>query len=169
MTRRTTHGFLFFGASALLVAVWLLYFLWLHQPALAALVYIGWAILASGLLLIGLAMGTLGAQGRPQPGQDFTHTTVVVEHGIYAAVRHPLYLGWSLMYAAAMCFSQHWLILILGLLGLGCLYLIAQREDEDLVAKFGSAYEHYMRSVPRMNLAAGILRLLRGGLGQSER
>ena len=90
MERKTVHGFLFFGASALLVVVWLLYFLRLHDPAFPPLVYAGWAVMAGGLVLIVLAMRTLGTQGRPQPGQDFTHTTRVVEHGIYAAVRHPL-------------------------------------------------------------------------------
>jgi protein-S-isoprenylcysteine O-methyltransferase Ste14 len=165
MKLREAHGLLFFGASALLVATWLLYFLRVHYPAIPPLICAGWVVIVGGLVLIGLAMWTLRAQGRPQPGHDFAHTTRVVEHGVYAAVRHPLYLGWALMYVAAMFFSQHWLILVLGVVGIGCLYLIALVEDRDLVAKFGSAYEQYMRSVPRMNLAAGILRLLKRGLG----
>jgi len=160
MARRTAHGFLFFGASALLVVVWLLYFLRLHDPAVPPLVYAGWAVLAGGFTLIVPAMRTLGTLGRPQPGQDFTHTTRVVEHGIYAAVRHPLYLGWLLMYVTAMLFSQHWLVLILALLGSGCVYGIARLEDRDLVKRFGPAYERYAQSVPRMNLAAGIVRLV---------
>jgi hypothetical protein len=41
MKPRPTHGFLFFGASALLVVVWLLFFLRLHDPAFPALVYAG--------------------------------------------------------------------------------------------------------------------------------
>jgi len=143
------------------VIVWFLFFRWLHQPTLVVLVHIGWVVLAGGLALIVLAMRTLGTKGKPQPGQDFTHTTHIVEHGIYAAVRHPLYLGWLLMYVAAMLFSQHWLVVLLALLGSGCLYGIARLEDHDLVERFGPAYERDMQAVPRMNLAAGILRLLR--------
>ena len=161
MARSTAHGFLFFGASALLVVVWLLYFLRLHDPAFLVLVYAGWAIMAGGYILMFLSIRTLRTQGKRKAGQDFTHTTRVVEHGIYAAVRHPLYLGWLLMYVATMFFSQHWLVLILALLGSGCVYGIARREDRELVAKFGRTYEQYMRSVPGMNLLAGIRRLLR--------
>ena len=161
MARRTTYWFLFFGASALLAVVWLLYFLRLHDPALPALVYVGWAIMAGGYVLIFLAIRTLRTRGKRKAGQDFTHTTRLIEHGIYAAVRHPLYLGWLLMYVAAMFFSQHCLVLILALLGSGCLYGIARLEDQDLVKRFGSAYEQYMHSVPGMNLLAGIWRLVR--------
>lgn len=161
MTRITGQGLLFFGASALLVVVWLLFFLRLHQPTCPALVYVGWGILAGGLVLMVLAMRTLRMQGEPESGQDFTHTTHVVEHGIYAAVRHPLYLGWLLIGVAAMFFSQHWLVLLLALLGSGCLYGIAWLEDYDLIERFGPAYERYMQKVPRMNPAAGLLRILR--------
>ena len=126
MARSTAHGFLFLGASALLVVAWLLYLLRLHDPASPALVYAGWAVMAGGYILMFLSIRTLRTQGKRKAGQDFTHTTRVVEHGIYAAVRHPLYLGWLLMYVAAMFFSQHWLVLILALLGSGCVYGIAR-------------------------------------------
>lgn len=162
MARRTVHGLLFFGASSLLLVVWLLYFLWLHDAIFPALAYAGWPILAGGFALIFLSTRTLKTHGQTEPRKDFTHTTRVVRHGIYAVVRHPLYLGWLLMYVAAMFFSQHWLVLILALLGSGCLYGIARWEDQELVARFGPAYEQYMQSVPRMNLAAGILQLLQG-------
>ena len=161
MARSTARRFLFFGAGALLVLVWLLYFLRLHDPALPALVYAGWAVMAGGYVLIFLSIRTLRRQGKPKAGQDFAHTTRLIEHGIYAAVRHPLYLGWLLMYGAAMFVSQHWLVLILALLGSGCVYGIARLEELDLVKRFGSAYEQYMRSVPGMNLLTGIWRRAR--------
>ncbi len=58
MARRTASGFLFFGAGALLVLVWLLYFLRLHDPAFLPLVYAGWAVLAGGYILIFLSCST---------------------------------------------------------------------------------------------------------------
>ncbi len=161
MARSTARGFLFFGASALLVVAWLLYFLRLHDPAFPALVYAGWAIMTGSYIVIFLSIRTLKTQGKPKAGQDFAHTTRLIEHGLYAAVRHPLYLGWLLMYVAVMLFSQHWLVLVLAPLGSGCLYGIARLEDQDLVKRFGSAYEQYMHSVPAMNLLAGIWRLVR--------
>jgi protein-S-isoprenylcysteine O-methyltransferase Ste14 len=85
---------------------------------------------------------------------------------VYALVRHPLYLGWSLMYIAAFFFSQHWLILIIAVLGVACMLQITAQEDRDLIVKFGDRYETYMKSVPAMNFLAGMLRWLRLRIGK---
>jgi len=115
----------------------------------------------AGLVLIFVPMVVLRAKGTPQKGKSFVHTTVVVDSGIYAVVRHPLYLGWALMYIAVMFFSQHWLVVAIGGLGFACMVLISRQEDRRLVEKFGAAYQAYMKSVPAMNLFAGIVRLLK--------
>lgn len=151
----------FATAGVLLVSTWLLYFLLLHNPVGQSLVYAGWAILAVGLVFIFLPMVVLRRKGRPEKDKDFTHTTTIVDSGIYAIVRHPLYLGWLLMYIAVMLFSQHWLIVIMGILGVVCMYLISKQEDQRLIEKFGDTYERYMKSVPAMNVLAGIIRPLR--------
>jgi len=65
------------------------------------------------------------------------------------------------MYVAAILFSQHWLIVIFGVLGAACIYLISKQEDQHLIKKFGGAYKHYMQKVPRMNIVVGFVRLLR--------
>lgn len=80
---------------------------------------------------------------------------------INAVVRHPLYLGWLLMYVAVILFSQHWLILIMGVLGIVCMVLISRDEDQLLVEKFGDPYRGYMESVPALNVLVGLVRLLR--------
>jgi len=77
-------------------------------------------------------------------------------------VRHPQYLGWLLMYPAMMLFNTHWLIVVLGLLGMVCVYLFTRQEDTHLVEKFGKPYERYMQAVPRMNFITGVIRLVRG-------
>jgi protein-S-isoprenylcysteine O-methyltransferase Ste14 len=151
----------FFTASVLLVASWLLYFLLLHHPLFPWLVYAGWAILGVGLVFIVLAIVTLRHKGRLEEGKDLTRTTTVVDSGIYAVVRHPLYLGWLLMYVAVILFSQHWLIVIMGVLGIVCMYLISRDEDQRLVEKFGDSYRAYIKSVPAMNALVGMIRLLR--------
>ncbi len=107
----------FFAASILLVATWVLYFLRWHDPLLQWLIFAGWGILIMGLMLIVLAMATLRSKGRPGKGESFTQTTVIVDSGIYAIVRHPLYLGWLLMYVAVILFSQHWLVVLMGTVG----------------------------------------------------
>jgi protein-S-isoprenylcysteine O-methyltransferase Ste14 len=153
--------FLFSAAGLLLILCWLSYFCWLHNPIVKALTVIGWIVWAVGLVLIFVPMVVLRTKGAPQKGKTFVHTTAIVDSGVYAAVRHPLYLGWSLMYVAAMLFSQHWLVVAIGGLGVACMVLISRQEDRRLIEKFGAPYKAYMKSVPAMNLFAGTVRLLR--------
>ena len=72
-------------------------------------------------------------------------------------MRHPLYLGWLLTYPAAMLVSQHWLIVILGVIGMVSMDQITRMADEELVKKFGEDYETYMQEVPRLNVILGII------------
>lgn len=167
----TTHGNaepnmgkdgLYFGtASILLPASWLMCFFLLHNPIVQWLVYAGWVILAGGLVLIFLSIVALRSKGKPEKGRDFTHTTVMVDSGVYAIVRHPLYLGWLLVQVAVIFFSQHWSMVIMGALGAACIYLISRQQDRRLMEKFGDAYREYIQSVPVMNLLVGITRLWR--------
>jgi len=106
-------------------------------------------------------MASLKRKGNLQEGGDFTTTTVVVKRGVYSVVRHPLYLGWLLTYPAAMLVSQHWLIVILGVIGIASMNQIIKMADEQLVDKFGADYETYMQEVPRLNILLGIVRKLK--------
>jgi protein-S-isoprenylcysteine O-methyltransferase Ste14 len=60
-----------------------------------------------------------------------------------------------------MLFSQHWLIVIMGALGIVCMVLISRDEDQRLLEKFGDRYRAYIESVPALNVLAGLIRLLR--------
>jgi len=93
--------------------------------------------------------------------KDWTETSVLVDTGIYSVIRHPLYLGWLLMYLAIIFWSQHWLTIIIGVIGMICVYLISRQEDQRLVEKFGDDYKDYMQKVPRMNFFSGIIQLVR--------
>jgi len=154
--------FLFLVASVLLVLAYLS--LWvLDNPAgIGELRYAGWIIFAIGFILIFLPMFVFRRKGKVKKENDWTKTSVLVDTGIYSVVRHPLYLGWLLMYVAIIFWSQHWLTIIVGVLGATCVYLISRQEEEHLIRKFGDKYKRYMCSVPRMNLLAGTLRLVRG-------
>ena len=154
-------GFLYYIAGALLVLAYSL--LWfLDTPAGVQLLrYVGGAILVVGIVLIFLPRFAFRSKGKPEKGKDWTDTTVVVDTGIYAVVRHPLYLGWLLMYFALILLSQHWLTAIIGIPGMACVYLISRQEDQRLIEKFGDDYKRYMQSVPRINLLTGIVWLLK--------
>jgi protein-S-isoprenylcysteine O-methyltransferase Ste14 len=60
-----------------------------------------------------------------------------------------------------MLVSQHWLIVILGVLGIASMDQITRMADEQLVEKFGADYETYMQEVPRLNILLGIARKLK--------
>ena len=161
MEQWTKDRFLYYVAGALLVLAYSL--LWfLDTPAGVQLLrYIGGGILVVGIILIILPRFVFRSKGKPEKGRDWTETTVVVDTGIYAVVRHPLYLGWLLMYVALILLSQHWLTAIIGIPGMVCVYLISRQEDQRLIEKFGADYKDYMQKVPRMNLLAGIIRQVR--------
>lgn len=154
-------GFLYYIAGALLVLAYSL--LWfLDTPVgIQLLQYIGGVILVVGLIQIILPRFVFRSKGKPEKGKDWTENTIVVDTGIYAVVRHPLYLGWLLMYVALILLSQHWLTTIIGIPGMACVYLISRQEDQRLIEKFGDDYKDYMQEVPRMNLLVGIIQLIR--------
>ena len=148
-------------ASITIVLCWLLFVLSFNNPTSQALFVLGNVIVGVSILLIILAIVTLRRKGKSQEGEAFTVTTVVVKRGVYSVVRHPLYLGWLLTYPAAMLVSQHWLIVILGVLGIASIDQITRTADEELVEKFGVNYETYMQEVPRLNIIIGIFRKLK--------
>ena len=154
-------GLAFAIAGSTTVLCWLLFVLFFHHPASQFLFVLGNLTIGAGVLIILLAISTLRRSGQPEAGQAFTETTSLVTGGIYAVVRHPLYLGWLLIYPAAMLVSQHWLVVALGGVGIASLVGICRAADHDLVGKFGTVYEQYMREVPRLNLLLGVARKVR--------
>ena len=161
MKQWTKDRFLYYVAGALLVLAYSLLWFLDAPDGVQILRYIGGGILVVGLILIILPRFAFRSKGKPEKGKDWTETTIVVDTGIYAVVRHPLYLGWLLMYVALILLSQHWLTAIIGIPGMACVYLISRQEDQRLIKKFGDDYKDYMQKVPRMNLLAGIIRRVR--------
>ena len=154
-------GFLYYIAGILLVLAYILLWILDNLADFQVLRYVGWAILVVCMLLIFLPRFIFRSKGKLEKGKDWTKTSVLVDSGIYSVVRHPLYLGWLLMYVALIFFSQHWLTAITGILGMVCVYLISRQEDQRLIEKFGDDYEHYMQYVPGINFLAGVIRLVR--------
>jgi protein-S-isoprenylcysteine O-methyltransferase Ste14 len=164
-TQEGRHGAecLFYAAAgALLLICWAL--LWLvGKPIWIPLAYVGWALLVAGLALIAFPLLLLPKRGKAPQGGGVTQTTVVVRSGLYGVIRHPLYLGWILVFFAMILIAQHWLVVLLAVPGVVCTYLITIQEERRLVSRFGEEYVRYIKDVPRLNVLAGVVRMARRG------
>ena len=152
---------LFWAYSILMFLPVILVFVFYNYYALDFLVYGGWILLVFSVVIIFMAGGEFRKKGGAPKGKSIVHTTVVVDSGIYAVVRHPQYLGFILFILALVLMSQHWLSVFSGVVGSALFYKDVLREEQMSIEKFGDDYKRYMRKVPRMNLLLGIIRLRR--------
>ena len=155
MKQSSKMGFLFFVAVVLSFLAFpcnpLIIFKVLEPNNIKALSYIGWLVWIVGITLVILSYSIM----------YYRKVKVLVDSGVYGVVRHPMYLGWILgIFVATIFLHQHWLFMIIGIPGIASIYLISRQEERLNIEKFGDDYRLYMQKVPRMNLLAGVIRLL---------
>jgi NAD-dependent dihydropyrimidine dehydrogenase PreA subunit/protein-S-isoprenylcysteine O-methyltransferase Ste14 len=150
-------AYLFFLQSivGIIYGVWFGPFLGI-QP----LFYVGWVILPVALLFFVSIAIYFKREGKPGEGKGLMDTTVLVDSGTYAIVRHPMALGSILLMSASILISQHWLAAIVGVPIIVWMYLQEVKAEKGLIIKFGDDYKRYMEKVPRMNFVLGVIRLL---------
>ncbi|MBN2325319.1 MAG: isoprenylcysteine carboxylmethyltransferase family protein [Spirochaetes bacterium] len=127
---------------------------------LAWLSYAGWAVFALALLLGWRARIALQKKGEAASSREWLHTAVVVKSGVYGLVRHPIYFSFFLFSLSIVFISQHWLVLLLGVIVMALIYSDMKREEQSCIDKFGDDYKRYMERVPRMNIVLGAIRRL---------
>ncbi|MBC8446698.1 MAG: isoprenylcysteine carboxylmethyltransferase family protein [Chloroflexi bacterium] len=145
--------------------------LFLYNPAgYQALRIVGWIVGAAAGLFGVLPMITLRKKGGAPKEKDYTHTTTLVDSGVYAVVRHPQYLSFMLLSLFLILVAQHWLITVIGIAAMALVYAgIVPQADQASIEKFGDKYKRYMRKVPGVNVLAGVIRLLQRGKMEGER
>jgi len=126
--------------------------------AILFLKIIGVVILLSTIPLVFLPMFSLRRYGQIDEGRNYMHTSITVDHGLFAVVRHPQYLGYILLNIGFMLISRHVLIVFLGALAIALIYAEALHEERTLMDKFPEKYRHYVQQVPRFNILVGVFR-----------
>ena len=113
-----------------------------------ALYFSGWSIMGWAVFL----MGPAEMLGMKQTWFHWAKKTLpqdsMVEPGPYRYIRHPVYLGWLIVFWASPIMSWGHLGLAVGLtLYLG---LAIRWEERDLLALHGDAYRNYRKRVPML-------------------
>jgi protein-S-isoprenylcysteine O-methyltransferase Ste14 len=122
---------------------------------------VGWGFIFLSAIFGMLPIFTFRIKGRIEKGKSYMHTTKIVTSGIYSIIRHPQYMAGILINIGLILISQHWIILIIGVISIVLIYLDALRADQNLVLKFGKEYVDYTEKVPRLNFVAGVIRLIK--------
>lgn len=142
-------------ALALLIALWqpIPVLLWRAESELAVVAF--WTLYAAGWLLViaatyminhyelfGLAQVWRKFRGLPAARDDFRTPY------LYRYVRHPLYLGWLLVFWATPSMSAGHLLFAAGM----SIYILIgmAHEERDLRRVFGEAYRDYRARVPAL-------------------
>ena len=123
--------------------------------------WIGWAILWLSAIFGWLPILTFKKLGGVAKGGSYMETTVLVDRGVYAIVRHPQYLAGVLLGIGLSLVAQHWLVGVLGAVVVVVSYAGTYPEESRLLQKFGEEYREYTRRVPRMNFVWGLVHAIR--------
>ena len=134
----------------------------LETDPIPALHYLGWVVWAFGMVFVIYPFMYFPRKGSVSKGKTYVHTTVLVDTGLYAVVRHVQYLGGIIsVFIATPLLWQHWLFVVIGIPGAILLYWGTRDEDQRMIGKFGDDYKRYMEAVPAMDLLTGVIRLAR--------
>jgi protein-S-isoprenylcysteine O-methyltransferase Ste14 len=156
------HPFVLSSTASVLTVAQIVLAFFLHQPGPEALEWAGWICVWTSAIFGWLPIITFRRKGGVPKGQSYIKTTVLVDTGIYAIVRHPQGgTAWLLINLGVMLIVQHWSSVALGVPSMVLVYLDTLKADQSCIEKFGDAYRRYMERVPRVNFVAGIMRLVR--------
>lgn len=136
--------------------------LFLERGENAYLRGLGVAMLVLAGAFIFVPFFLLQKHGQSQDSECTMQTRAVVDRGLYAITRHPQYLGYMLLAGGFALLSQHWLAVLLAVLGITAFTLQAVQEERACLAQYGECYARYAGRVPRFNVVLGIVRLLQG-------
>lgn len=155
------HPFLLSSVAGVLTVAQIVLAFLLRRAGSEALEWVGWICLWTSAIFGVLPIVTFRRKGGVAKGESYMKTTVLVDTGIYAIVRHPQGgTAWLLINLGVMLVAQHWASVILGFVSMALVYADTFKADQYCIEKFGDAYRQYMGKMPRVNFVAGIIWLL---------
>ncbi len=110
--------------------------------------WLGWVIAFASTFMIdhfdlfGLSQAFFALRGVKAPGQSFRTPL------LYKIVRHPLMLGFLLVFWAAPAMTAGHLLF--AIMSTAYILVALQFEERDLIAEFGASYQEYCRRVPML-------------------
>lgn len=139
------------GLGVIALFVYLGYLLWIPLPlrlSSTLSVILGATGLAAYLAGLFLALWARWALGRLYGVSTSSATQLhvkhrLIQHGPYAFVRHPMYLGYWLVLAGVAVIYRTWSPLLLFVMCLAAFYRRARREEKALAAVFGAEWQAY--------------------------
>lgn len=147
--------------TALIVTQYILTFFVFDLSDYKLLQLLGWGVWLLSVYFGFAPIFIFQRRGGVAKGESYTQTSRLVDTNLYAIVRHPQYVAGLLFNLSMMLLCQHWLVIILGVISMGLLYLDIWAADQEGIEKFGNAYRDYMQRVPRANFLLGLVRWLR--------
>ncbi len=125
---------------------------WIGEPGLGLPDTVRRGIAVAGLIVgLGVEVWAAGLFRRARTAvEPWKPSTALVTTGLYALTRNPIYLGFALTYLALAVGLDSPLAVILMI---PCLLVVdrfvIRREERYLRARFGPAYDQYLRKVRR--------------------
>lgn len=134
--------------SAVTVATWDFIHVQRFSYQFDALESVGLAGVLLGFSLRNVAKRTL--RSYLARGADSLRKHKLVKHGVYAYIRHPIYLGAILLNLGAILLfsSPYGFLIMLGFVP--CILYRIKIEEKSLVKKFGREYKDYMKTTKKI-------------------
>ncbi len=112
--------------------------------------WLRWAGVVPGVTGGGLLLWTFLTLGPNLTDTVVTRKThTLVTRGPYRWVRHPFYDSAALCILANSLVAANWFILLTGVLALGLLVIRTNKEEENLLKRFGDSYRAYQQRTGR--------------------
>ncbi len=138
------HGIArFFAFESIFILFLMNYRSWFLDP-FSPVHILSWLLLLLSIYPVTAGFILLKKVGKPD--SNFENTSVLVQSGIYAYIRHPLYLSVLLLGTGIMLKDISPVQLLLGTINIIALIFTTLIEEKEMVMKFGDEYRTYMKN-----------------------